>query len=158
MDGIAGSGSPETAEADASERRFRLGLALITGVGFAIRVGDVWHYRRNRLFGGDAFYYHAGANLLVHGKGFIEPILYAVGLRAQSADHPPLYLLFLAVPSAIGLDTPLAHMLWSTLLGTGTIVVVGFLGRRVAGLRCGLLAAAFVAVYPNVWQYDGSLM
>jgi len=76
----------------------------------------------------------------------------------QAADHPPLYLLFLAVPSTLGIGTPLTHLVWSASCGTATVVVVGLLGRRVGGARVGLIAAALAAVYPNIWVYDGQLL
>ncbi|HZP29240.1 MAG TPA: glycosyltransferase family 39 protein, partial [Acidimicrobiia bacterium] len=41
---------------------------------------------------------------------------------------------------------------------TGTIAVVGLVGRRVAGPRAGLLAAAIAAVSPLVWVNDGQIL
>jgi 4-amino-4-deoxy-L-arabinose transferase-like glycosyltransferase len=134
-------------------------LACITAAGLVVRLA--WAVsRRNLSIGGDAFFYHYGANLLVHGKGFIAPFQYYVfhGLHVQAADHPPLYLLFLAVPSTLGIGTPLTHLVWSASCGTATVVVVGLLGRRVGGARVGLIAAALAAVYPNIWVYDGQLL
>ncbi|HEY4396394.1 MAG TPA: glycosyltransferase family 39 protein [Acidimicrobiia bacterium] len=144
--------------ADRERRTFIRGLVLITVLGFAVRLAYVLIARRNHVPGGDAFFYHVGANLLVDGKGFIAPLPYALGARIQAADHPPLYITFLAIPSAVGLRTALEHVLWSMLLGTGTIVVTGALGRRVAGVRVGLVAAALAAVYPNIWLHDGALL
>ena len=43
-------------------------------------------------------------------------------------------------------------------MGVGTIVVVGLVGRRVAGVRTGLLAAAIAAVSPLVWVNDGQML
>jgi 4-amino-4-deoxy-L-arabinose transferase-like glycosyltransferase len=43
-------------------------------------------------------------------------------------------------------------------VGTLTIGAVALLGRRVAGPRVGLIAAAFAALYPNFWINDGMLM
>jgi hypothetical protein len=138
---------------------FARNLALITGVALVLRIAWVVN-RRNARIGGDPYFYHYGANLLVHGKGFIAPFQYYAyhGLRVQAADHPPLYLLFLAIPSLIGLQSAFVHLVWSALCGTATVVVVGLLGRRVAGDRVGLIAAALAAVYPNLWVYDGQLL
>jgi 4-amino-4-deoxy-L-arabinose transferase-like glycosyltransferase len=144
--------------AERERRRFIRGLAIITILGFAVRVAYVLLARRNHVPGGDAFFYHVGANLLVDGKGFIAPLPYALGARIQAADHPPLYMLYLAIPSVAGLRTAFEHVLWSTLLGTGTIVVTGVLGRRVGGFRVGLVAAILAAVYPNIWLHDGALL
>ena len=145
-------------EAPSPDLSFMLRVSLIAALGLAVRLAYVIS-RRNVDVWGDAFFYHHGANLLVHGKGFIAPFPYfAFHIRVQAADHPPLYLLFLAIPSALHLDSPLMHMVWSSLLGSGTVIVSGFLGRRVAGRRTGLLAALLVAIYPNVWVYDGVLL
>jgi 4-amino-4-deoxy-L-arabinose transferase-like glycosyltransferase len=80
------------------------------------------------------------------------------GIVDQSASHPPLYLLYLAIPSAFGLDGPVAHMLWSSLLGVGTVVLVGLTTREVAGPRAGLIAAGLAAFYPNLWIFDGFIL
>jgi 4-amino-4-deoxy-L-arabinose transferase-like glycosyltransferase len=137
--------------------RFTTRLAIVAVIGLLIRLAYVYAHRNNPL-GGDPFAYHEGANLLVHGKGFVQPLLYQFGHRVQSADHPPLYLLFLALPSSLGLQSPLVHMVWSALLGTGTIVVAGYLGRRVGGDRAGIITAALVALAPNIWLYDGDVL
>ena len=38
------------------------------------------------------------------------------------------------------------------------VVLIGLIGREVAGPRAGLLAAAIAAVYPNLWMNDGLIM
>jgi 4-amino-4-deoxy-L-arabinose transferase-like glycosyltransferase len=138
---------------------FTRSLGAITAIGLVVRVVYVLGFRRDNTVGGDAYFYHYGANLLVHGKGFIAPLQYiALHIRLVAADHPPLYVLFLAIPSAFGLGTTLAHMLWSACLGTATIVLTGLVGRRVAGNRAGLITAVIVAISPNVWIYDGAVL
>lgn len=144
--------------ADERERaRFWRWLVAITVAGLAIRVAYVLIARRDIVVGGDAIYYHFGANLLADGHGFIVPLEFARGLTLQAADHPPLYLLWLAFPSVLGLDTPVWHMLWSCVLGTATVVVIGLTGREIASARVGLIAAGLAAVYPNIWSHDGFL-
>ena len=110
---------------------------------------------------GDAYYYSAGADLLAGGRGFIEPLAASVGHVEQAADHPPLYELWLTIASVVdpGHETwQVTHMLWSCVLGAGSVVFCGLVGRRVAGPRCGLVAAALAAVYPNMWLHDGALL
>jgi 4-amino-4-deoxy-L-arabinose transferase-like glycosyltransferase len=139
--------------------RFARWLAGITASGLFVRFVYVIGFRRDEKVGGDPYFYHHGANLLVHGKGFIAPLQYiALHIRLEAADHPPLYLLFLSIPSALRLDTPLAHMLWSACLGAATVAVTGLVGRAVAGNRAGLIAAAIVAISPNLWVYDGAIL
>lgn len=138
---------------------FARSLSAITAIGLAVRVVYVLGFRRDYTVGGDPYFYHYGANLLVHGKGFIAPLQYiALHIRLEAADHPPLYMLFLAIPSALGLGTTLAHMLWSAFLGAATVALTGLVGRRVAGNRAGLIAAAIVAISPNLWIYDGAVL
>jgi 4-amino-4-deoxy-L-arabinose transferase-like glycosyltransferase len=135
-------------------RRFRWALAGIVVAGFVLRLTWILVTRQHQTFGGDAGFYHLGANLLVDGKGFVSPYHPA----RQAADHPPLYMLWLAIPSLVGLRSVLAHMVWSAVLGSGSIALVGATGRRIAGSRTGLIAAGIAAVYPNMWVPDGSLM
>jgi len=138
------------------DRRFRWTLLAITLAGLAIRVGWILASRQHIPFGGDAGYYHRAANLLADGRGFISP--YNLVHPRQAADHPPLYTLWLAIPSLVGLRSQLAHLVWSAVLGAGTITVIGYAGREIAGRRVGLIAAVIAAIYPNLWVPDGSLM
>lgn len=118
----------------------------------------IWFWRRGLPVGGDSRYYHEGANLLADGRGFIEPYLYLdAGKAVQAADHPPLYIAYLAIFSVVGLTSATAHLVASALVGVVTVVIVGLVGREIAGRRVGLLAALLAALYPNFWIYDGSL-
>lgn len=133
-------------------------LALISGLALTLRVGYVLLVEHPANFAGDAYQDHHGANFLVDGKGFVVvpwPFPDQPGQLMQTAQHPPLFTIALAVPSALGLQGFLAHQLWSCLLGTCTVVVTGLLGRRLAGPRTGLVAAGLAAVYPNLWIYGG---
>lgn len=143
------------------ERRFRLGVALIAAAALVIRCSYVLLVRRDVGVGlglNDAAYYHEAANLLADGRGFIEPFLNRRGISSQAADHPPLYIAFLAAFSFVGLDTPLAHQLVTCLVGTGTVVLVALAARRIAGEGAGLVAGVVAAVYANLWAYDGFLV
>ena len=147
----------ERARTEREARGFRAALALIVVAALAVRVAYVLISRRNFAPQGDALFYHAGANLLADGKGFISPFFVKLGLHRPAAEHPPLYVVFLAVPSLLGMKSVLTHLLWSCGLGAATVALVGLLGRAVAGARAGLIAAAIAAIYPNLWAPDGSL-
>jgi 4-amino-4-deoxy-L-arabinose transferase-like glycosyltransferase len=139
-------------------RNFWVGLIATAVVALVVRVVYIWFWRRGLAVGGDSRYYHEGANLLAEGKGFIEPFLYLdAGKTVQAADHPPLYIVYLAMFSLVGLTGATAHMLASALVGVVTVVIVGLVGRELVGPRAGLIAAALAALYPNLWAYDGSL-
>jgi 4-amino-4-deoxy-L-arabinose transferase-like glycosyltransferase len=133
-------------------------LGLWTLVGLGIRVASLFGPgRTHRAPGGDAYYYHYAANLLVSGHGFINPYLYVPHGEhhvVQSASFPPLFIFLVAIPSALGLKTFLAERIWCCILGAAAIVVCGLAGREIGGRRVGLIAAFLVAVYPNIWMTD----
>ena len=66
--------------------------------------------------------------------------------------------MYLAVFSWLGFTSALAHRLASCLLGAAAVVVVGLVGRKIAGDRAGLIGAAIAAVYPQLWINDGMLV
>jgi len=147
------------AETSPPERRFLGWLAAAVVLGAAIRFPYLWFDRRHVEFLGDSYYYHRGANLLADGEGFINPFTRDFfGETHEAADHPPLYLVYLALFSFVGLTSVTGHMFASALLGLSSIVLAGFVGRRIAGDRVGLIAAVLVAVAPNVWRYDGAML
>jgi 4-amino-4-deoxy-L-arabinose transferase-like glycosyltransferase len=138
-------------------RWFPVALGGVAIVALAVRVTYVLVQRQDLDFGGDAYFYHEGANLLADGEGFISPYHFKLGIVYEAAEHPPLYLLYLFVPSLFGMTSVLTHLLWSCVAGTATVVVVGLVGRTVAGPRVGIVAAVIAAVYPGIWTSDGSL-
>jgi 4-amino-4-deoxy-L-arabinose transferase-like glycosyltransferase len=133
-------------------------LGLWTAVGLGIRLASLFGpHRSARTPGGDAYYYHNAANLLVAGKGFINPFVYyssAAHQQVQTATWPPLFVLVLAIPSLVGLKTFFAGRVWCCVIGAAGIVVGGYAGREIGGRRVGLIAALLVAVYPNLWMSD----
>jgi 4-amino-4-deoxy-L-arabinose transferase-like glycosyltransferase len=134
--------------------RWQLWLGFWTAVGLAIRIGSVLG-RPHRTAGGDAYYYHAAANLLVEGKGFINPFLYyGAHHSVQTAAFPPGFVFLLAPAALVGLKSYFAQRIWCCVIGAGAIAVGGITGREIAGRRVGLIAAALLAVYPNIWMSD----
>ena len=109
--------------------------------------------------GGDGLYYHAIAGT----RGRRQGLHRARGVRQARAGDPdraaPAGLA--ARPDRRRVRRP-AHDIRATviacLIGTATVVMVGFAGRRIAGGRVGLVAAAIAAVYPNFWLYERELM
>src|SRR4051794_15116924 len=136
-----------------SPARFRWILLAITLGGFAWRVvyALAWRRRVLPLFG-DSYYYTGGANFVSQGYGFIDPYCVSRLPFRPSAAHPPLYELYLSMLSWVqhGNTTQIQHMLWSCVLGAATIVVLAYVGRTIGGARCGLIAAAIAAFYPNI--------
>jgi 4-amino-4-deoxy-L-arabinose transferase-like glycosyltransferase len=134
-------------------RRFLARLGLITLGAAAWRIwfvlGPVMS-RIPKLGLNDEFFYSAQARLVADGKGFLNPFGYfaPVGTPAHrifpTAIHPPLY-------------TPQEQRIFTALLGVGTVVLIGLLGRKLAGERAGLIAALLAAVYPALWVNDAML-
>jgi peptidoglycan/LPS O-acetylase OafA/YrhL len=146
---------------------FARGLTVVTLVGLAVRIAylalsrkGIYDCAPDAVLGcaGDAYVYHTGANLLAHGHGFVSPLGLLSGNSFPGADHPPLYWLYLAAWSVLGLDGYGWHQIATLLVGVGSIVVAGFLGREIAGTRAGWAAALAVAVYPLVWVNDGLVL
>ena len=146
-------------ECGTKTRRWHFRLIAISLVGLGLRIGYVYLYRRHAAPTGDAFFYHYQANLLVAGKWFINPYQYFYFKHAApAADHPPLWTLVLALASLVGIKSFFAQILWSCMIGSVAVWLVGLAGREVMGPRTGLIAAGIAAVYPNFWINDGSLL
>ena len=138
---------------------FRARLLALALAGAALRLFYVLVLARKVPNAGDAMFFQAESNLIAHGHGFIDPFLLGQRhLSVPTAAHPPLYPLVLSVVSLLGGTGELAHRSLGALLGAGTIVLIGLLGRRVSGERVGILAAAIAAVYPILVAADGALM
>lgn len=132
--------------------RFFLGLTAIALSGTAIRIAAVLG-RIDRVPNGDAIYYNAASNLLVEGKGFINALRFVWFHQVSpSAVYPPGFIVFLAAASLFGFKSFLAHRIWSAILGGLAVAACGLAGREIAGPRVGLLTAAIVAVFPNIWM------
>lgn len=107
----------------------------------------------------DAAYYHHGAHLLADGHGFIHPIWYLItGEEMQVADHPPLYMTYLAAFSLFGLGSIGAHQAATILLAVAAVPFVACAGRRMAGRIAGVLAAFIAAGHPGIWSWGKILM
>jgi 4-amino-4-deoxy-L-arabinose transferase-like glycosyltransferase len=140
-------------------RRFWRTLLLIVLAALVLRVGYVMLAKRTEPLMGDQLYYNAQANTLARGHGFTD---FRDG--TQTAEHPPLTALALTPTSWVmerfdeGGSHVLAQRLTMTIFGAAVVLLIGLLGRSVAGDRAGLLAAGVAAVYPNLWINDGLVM
>jgi 4-amino-4-deoxy-L-arabinose transferase-like glycosyltransferase len=140
-------------------RSFGGRLALIVAAALTVRVAYTLAIARSTPGIGDFFYYHWIANLIADGRGYIDP--FDELLRGQvnaSAGHPPLWPALLSLVSELGGRSLEAHRLTGCVLGAGTVVLVGLLGRRIGGVRVGLVAAGVAAGYPILIGADGSLL
>jgi 4-amino-4-deoxy-L-arabinose transferase-like glycosyltransferase len=142
-----------------SDGRFWRVLLLIALGALALRVGYVALAKHDEPRRGDQIFYNVQANQLARGEGFTDP-----RDGSETAQHPPLTALALAPTSWVaerfdeGGEHTLAQRFTMAVLGVGVVVLVALIGRRVAGVRAGLIAAGIAAVAPNLWMNDGLVM
>jgi 4-amino-4-deoxy-L-arabinose transferase-like glycosyltransferase len=136
-----------------------VGVAIATGVGLAIRLGYILGPARDRPLVGDATYYHGLARVLADGHGFIEPLVWVVSeQRVETATHPPLFPLLLALPTWLGVDTPLGHRVITAVLGLLVVPLIGLAAFRLAGPVAAIGAATLAAVNPAFWMNDVNVL
>jgi 4-amino-4-deoxy-L-arabinose transferase-like glycosyltransferase len=147
--------APRAPTRDRSARRFAAGLALVAVVALAVRLTYTLTVSADLPTIGDAETYHLLARHLADGEGYIRP---REPVPVPTAEFPPLFPAILAVATSAGADSILAQKALTSVLGVATVVLVGLLGRRVAGATTGLVAAGLAAAYPMLFQVDGALM
>lgn len=140
-------------------RRWLVSLGAIALVGLTARLIYALAVAPDLPARGDTLLYHYLANGIADGDGYVRPFSELLtGAPQPTASYPPLYPLYLALFSLVGLDSLEAHRAVSCLLGTTAVVLIGLLGRRLAGERVGLIAAALAAVYPQLVMVDGTVI
>ena len=139
---------------------FWRGLALVVLAGLVWRIVYVTVIGTPDGTGGDPFYYHQQANLLADGFGFADPFGWQrdPNLIRPTAQHPPLFSLALSVVSWFGGVSYMAHKIAAGVIGAGTVLVIGLVGRRIGGPRVGIIAGVLAAAYPNLWLLDGAVL
>jgi 4-amino-4-deoxy-L-arabinose transferase-like glycosyltransferase len=131
-------------------------ILLATAIGALIRIAWLVNRWNDPIGFEDAFFYHHQANLLAEGKGFISPFPWlTTATETPAAEHPPLFSLYLAVFSLFGATSVGWHQLATTLLGIGTVALIGFAAKEAGGARVGIIAAFIAAIYPHLWYQDG---
>lgn len=148
--------------------RFVAVLGVILLVALGVRVAYVLGVAQDDEHFYDAAYYELQARTIVDGHGYTDPFQYLPGAPHRStpaADHPPLTVFALvpavAIGNGLGLDaedTQLMMRFEIMFVGLGAVLLIGLLGRELAGDRTGLIAAGIAAVYPYLWVNDGLIM
>jgi 4-amino-4-deoxy-L-arabinose transferase-like glycosyltransferase len=160
-----------------SNRRWWAWILILFLAATVVRVGYVEIFRSDRVFGtfptidgkvtpitgveikqlwGDGYVYSNQANLLVDGKGLIAPLpYYLTGVQQEAADHPPLYVLYLAFWSLLGFRSELSHMLLSAPFAALCVPTFALLARRLWSPRAGLIAAVIGAFNPSIIHFPG---
>ncbi len=133
--------------------RFAMWLIILSLLGFGLRLTYVIS-QQHLVVKGDGFHYFLSATLAAHGQWFEFPL----GAGGPDAHHPPLWTVILSLVAVMGGTTQLAQQVCAVLIGSSAIALVGLAGRKIAGERVGLIAAALAAIYPGLWQYERELL
>lgn len=128
------------------DRAYILILVFAAGLYFFLAANYLLHYQPEPL-AGDALGYHNMAIQLLQ-KG-----VYGYRSTRSNAYVTPGYPLFLAVIYFLAGVSPEVVRWVQVLLGTGTVVLVGGIGRRVTDSRTvGAISALGAALYPSfIW-------
>jgi hypothetical protein len=136
-----------------------VGLVLrLVWVGYAARVPAGLY---------DPARYYGIAGNIAHGRGYADLFTMRHGVPVPgepSAYYPPGYPYFLGTIGWLQRVGVLPHGLprvagyVQALLGSATVVMVGVLGRNVWSRRAGVLAAAMLAIYPNLVMHAAALL
>lgn len=142
-----------------STRAFRVTILAIGALGLAVRSYYVATVASKLSLAGDSyfFYYWPGVQL-ARGHGYLDYQSLLYGYPIPGAEHPPGFVAIIAVLYKLGFHSATDVRYAMSLLGSITIVIVGFLVAKLVSRRAGVIAALLTALYPNVWINDTLLM
>lgn len=141
-----------------SPQWFRAVLAAIVVGGLAARLAFVSWVTLPPYGLTDAHFYRVAALNLTKGLGYVTPSLTHPNQLLATAAHPPLFPVLLSVFDLLGMQSLTAQRLALAVVCCVAPLLMGLLGRRVAGPLVGIVAAA-IAAFDPVWiQPVGALM
>ena len=140
-----------------SARWFNLILALAVAAGLAVRIAFVTAVSFPRL-ANDAVFFRLTATNLADGNGYEAPFVTHPHKLVATAAHPPLFPGLLSVFDLLGLRSVDAQRLALAVVTCTSVLVMGLLGRKVAGPIVGIMAAVIAAFDPLWLQPVGTLM
>ncbi|HEV3212883.1 MAG TPA: glycosyltransferase family 39 protein [Acidimicrobiales bacterium] len=148
---VAPAGWRAALERATSPARFSSSLLLVGLGGLALRLvlGRFEPLPPTGLVADETWYVRV-AHSVVNGKGFVWP----VKPFAQTALHGPLTVLLLAPATLLQPYGYTAQRATMALVGALGVVVIGLVGRELAGPRVGVAAAVVAALYPGLWVND----
>lgn len=144
-----------------SHDRGWVGIAVAAVVGLVLRVVAIVLASRTPQGLVDPARYVRLAEAIGRGDGMVENLS---GSLQPTAYYPPGYPYFLGAVQALIThsplpdDLPLMGGLAQAVVGTLSIVLVGVLARRLATPAAGVVAAALLAVYPNLVLHTAALL
>ncbi|HEY2330376.1 MAG TPA: glycosyltransferase family 39 protein [Acidimicrobiales bacterium] len=144
---------------DPTSRRFAAVLATMAAAALVGRVvfAAAWGFHADGTLS-DAMNYHLLGQHLADGLGYIRAFDWAIShVKVPTAEFPPLFPMVLAGLHLAGVQTVHGQEIALAALGTVTVVLVGLLGREVAGPTAGLVGAGLAAAYPMLVLPDAAL-
>ena len=120
-------------------------IGTVTRIAFAISV-------MSRGLTADANFFHVSAAYIARGKG------YDTLAGSPTANHPPVFSVMLAVFDLLHLQSVGTQRIVVAIVASIGVILMGLLGRKLAGAKVGIVAAAIAAVDPLWFQPSGILM
>lgn len=151
---------------DHPQRTFAIALGVVVVLGIAVRAAYVRVVGpHTRLWNDSGWYFSQAANIL-HGRGYLDvgrQFAYQYSKTTATrlepgAFWPPGYPVFLAGVEWLFGASWYATRMAGVATGGVTVLLVGLLGRAIAGRSVGIVAAVLVALSPLLVAVDGSLM
>ncbi len=132
-------------------------LLLTVAVGLAVRIAFVTAVSFPRI-ANDAVFFRMTATDLADGKGYVASFVTHPDKLVPTAAHPPLFPALLSVFDLLGIQSITAQRVGLAVVCCVAVLVVGLVGRKVAGPMVGIVAAAIAALDPIWLQYIGTLL
>jgi len=150
----------ELGSARRAKRRFLLALFSVALIGFCARAWFATVVVPETSLPADPYTYHLMGTNMADGLGYVRPaeINLPEAALTPTSEFPPGLPAIVAVSTKLGARTPERQALLTSLVGAGTVVLIGFAGRRIGGVAVGLVAAGIVALHPLIVQPDAILM
>ncbi len=120
-------------------------VGVLVRVAFAI---SIWSHGLTA----DAQFFHGSAAFIANGKG------YETLAGHPTANHPPVFPLLLAFFDIVGLHSIGQQRIAVSILTGAGVLLLGLVGREVAGPTVGIVGAAIAAASPDWFQPSGILM
>ena len=133
---------------------WRLAPLLVLALGLRLAY-SLLLVKTQPLLGDGLEFHNLAYSIADHGR-YAQASFLTPDQVLPTADKPPLYPLVLALFTLVGGHGWIPHQIAGALIGTGTVAVTAFLGRRVAGDTAGLIAGGLAAIYPMLIAADGS--
>lgn len=135
---------------------FNLLLGLSVALGLVVRIAFVSLVNLPPL-GSDASWYRVAASNIASGNGYSSRFFAPPHKLLATAAHPPLFPVLLAAFDLLGLHSVDAQRLVLAIVTCTSVLVMGLLGRKVAGPFVGIVAALIAALNPLWLGFVGGL-